>query len=76
MKAPVGSVVSITYDGFIVEGDVLRTTTGRMYWVIECRVQMRGKHRGRHHLKCLVVDEVPEDVKEVRPLYWYPRGKR
>lgn len=73
---PIGSIVSLYYDGWAVaeEGDVIQTTTGRSYRVISNRVQEKGRHRGRQHIKALVIDKC--DVSEedtVLPLYWYAR---
>ena len=76
MKAPVGAFVRIYYDGRpLSPGDYLLTPTGRLYQVITVRVQQRGKHRGRQHLRCLV-DETPIGGRRVLPLHWYPRVRR
>ncbi len=81
MTAPVGAVVRIYYDGCpVAPGDVLQTPTGRCYTVASVRVQRRGKHVGRQHLACLVtacnlVDVVARGGR-IRPLRWYPRGRR
>ena len=72
MKAPVGAVVKIFYDGLVSAGDALQTPTGRVYAVLSVRVQRRGKARGRRHLRCMVAREVPAEVR-VRPLHWYSR---
>jgi hypothetical protein len=75
-KAPVGAVVRIFCDGgAILVGDAIRTATGRLYMVIERRVQARGKHAGRQHLRVQVVTEVSEDTR-ICPLRWYRRKKR
>jgi hypothetical protein len=75
--APVGNVVGIYYDGAaeVSEGDVIRTPTGRSYRVVANRVQARGRHIGRQHLRVLVIDpaEVSED-DTVHPLHWYSRS--
>ena len=75
--APVGAVVSIYYDGHLLEpGDALRTPTGRTYIVVHARRQARGKHVGRQHLRCAVAEAgVPAGVR-VYPLFWYPRKRR
>lgn len=75
--AGAGSVVSIYYDGWheMAEGEALRTPTGRTYVVVANRIQQRGKHVGRQHLRCLVVDQV-EPGTAVFPLVWYRRQKR
>jgi hypothetical protein len=74
VKAPIGAVVKITYDGNLPhgEGHVLRATTGRLYLIIDMRRQARGKHAGRLHLRCLVIDELPSGAT-VHPLCWHPR---
>lgn len=74
MTAPVGAVVSIYYDAsaVVAEGDAIKTSTGRTYQVVAARRQERGKHRGRWHLRCLVVDDHPPGVI-VHPLHWYKR---
>lgn len=80
MKAAAGDVVRIFYDGArgLEERDFLRTTTGRLYWIVGLRRQERGKHVGRLHLRCLVMDP---DVElgagaRVHPLFWYRRRPR
>ncbi len=77
MKAPVGALVKITYDGFVDLGigDVLCTDTGRCYVVVTGRRQQRGKHRGRHHLQCMVAAAPPPGAR-VFPLYWYSRDAK
>lgn len=74
---PPGSEVSLYYDSPIhklAAGDYLRTPSGRLYEVLDIRVQERGAHRGRQHLHCLVL-RPDDDVDEarVRPLLWYRR---
>ncbi len=74
--APEGAIVSITYDGGRVEvGDALRTTTGRLYVVVARRVQQKGDHRGRQHLRCAVQgkDALPPPGANILPLRWYKR---
>ncbi len=74
--APVGAVVGLFYDGRrVVVGEYLRTRTGRTYQAVTVRVQQKGAHPGRQHLRCLVVEEAQRGVR-VHPLCWYPRGKR
>lgn len=77
MPAAVGSEVGIYYDGVaqVDEGDVIRTSTGRCYRAIHNRIQQKGKHVGRQHLRVQVID--PSEVTEadtVHPIYWYRRG--
>lgn len=77
MSAPIGAQVGIYYDGFadVEIGDIIRTPTGRCYLVDTNRIQQRGMHIGRQHLRCTVIAEtdVPADA-EVHPIHWYPRG--
>ena len=80
MKAPIGAVVKIGYDvgehgdrGH-AEGHVLRATTGRLYLIVGLRRQARGKHAGRLHLTCVVIDELPLGAV-THPLIWHPRVK-
>lgn len=77
MRAPVGAVVGMYYDADIGDelaiGHALQTPTGRTYVVLELRVQARGKHAGRYHLRCLVSEE-PPPAAPVHQLVWYPRG--
>lgn len=77
MAAPEGAVVSIYYDSEIEirVGDVLRTTTGRLYLTIRARKQEGGMHKGRQHLRSMVVKEAPIDAK-IYPIRWYPRSRR
>jgi len=74
---PPGSEVSIYYDSIVYRlepGDYLRTPAGKLYEVLDVRVQERGIHAGRQHLRCLVItiDQVA-DVQRVFPVHWYPR---
>lgn len=76
MTAPAGALVKIYYDGPAVPaGWALRTPTGRVYLVLERRVQSRGAHVGRQHLRCLVAKDLPDGVP-CRPLHWYRRARR
>lgn len=80
MPAAIGSEVGLYYDGFEVveEGDVVKTaTTGRCYRTISNRIQAKGIHKGRQHLRVQVIDpaDVTEDDK-VHLLHWYSRNKR
>jgi len=74
---PAGAIVSIYYDARVdlVDGDALRTPTGRTYVVMASRRQQRGKHRGRWHLRCLVLDrdDQPPPGATVHPIHWYRR---
>lgn len=73
---PVGAIVGLYYDGVadVAVNHVLETPTGRRYLILELRRQERGKHTGRAHLQCLVIDEVPRDAT-VHPLLWYKRSR-
>lgn len=76
-KAAVGDVVSIYYDGREVQtAEVLQTSTGRTYLIVSKRVQRRGAHVGRQHLRCLIVEAEEVKAKELKihPLHWYKRG--
>jgi hypothetical protein len=66
-------------------GDAIRTQTGRSYLVTQVRVQRRGAHVGRQHLRAVVLDEdvAPEvgrvhhlQVPVVHQIRWYGRGRR
>ena len=68
MIAPVGTIVRVVYDpkpgARIVRGDVIMTKTGRMYRVLDYRMQRRGQHPGRLTISCLVIDKMPVDERE------------
>lgn len=69
----------IAYDSAdqVAAGDALVTTTGRIYAVLEARQQEKGKHRGRWHLRCAVVDSWTDDGgHRSHPLVWYPRARK
>lgn len=79
MTAPPGALVWLYYDGAatVQPGEYLRTTgTGRTYRVETARTQQRGKHTGRQHLACVVMDPADplDDDAVVWPLRWYHRG--
>ena len=76
---PLGTECTLYYDSprEVEAFDVIRTQAGTCYRVLEVRIQERGKHAGRKHLKCLRI--APEDVEEddtIHPLYWYSRERR
>ncbi len=77
MAAALGAVVGIYYDGArpLAPGEALRTPTGRTYLVVDVRVQARGRHVGRQHLRCAVVDQLDAGTV-IHPLYWYKRARR
>lgn len=62
MKAPAGAEVGLYMDTRreIFVGDEIRTPTGRRYLVVRNRIQDRGKHLGRQHLRAVVLaDDAP-----------------
>jgi hypothetical protein len=78
---PPGSLVRLYYDGRVTlqESDYLRTTTtGRLYRVHSSRVQTKGKHAGRQHLWCVVMEpgHKPPFDAVVAPIQWYARNRR
>jgi hypothetical protein len=81
MAAPVGAIVSITYDSEhpLEVGDWLRTPTNRGYQVVAVRVAQRGERAGvRHYLRAVVAEAVPHGAPpnaRVHPLFWYPRKR-
>lgn len=81
MPAPVGAVVTITYDageGAPQANDFLQTKSGRLYCVLAAR-KMASKHPNRYRLTLLVVDAIPRDVSpsaSLWPLQFYARNKR
>jgi hypothetical protein len=74
--APAGAEVGIFVDlvARVAIGDVIETQTGRRYGVVAVRVQQRGGHVGRQHLRCVVlaVGDAGGDVHRIR---WYRRGR-
>lgn len=77
MTAPAGAVVGIYVDlvASVQVGHVIQTQTGRRYGVVSVRVQERGKHRGRQHLRCVVLapDDVVDPGQWVHEIRWYKR---
>jgi hypothetical protein len=80
VRAPAGAVVSIYVDllATVSEGDYIITRSGRRYEVVSVRVQTRGKHVGRQHLKCEVLrdDDPMDNGTRTHRIVWYPRKKR
>ena len=70
-KAPPGALVSIYYDSprEIAPGDALQAPSGRTYIIAGIRIQKRGKHIGRKHLKCIVSDGSQAFSGTVHPIY-------
>jgi translation elongation factor P/translation initiation factor 5A len=78
MGARVGAIVGLYMDTprELEENQVIRTTSGRCYRIVELRRQARGKHAGRWHIKGLVLGALPDEQLEsedVVPLAWYRR---
>ena len=73
--APVGAVVGLYVDlvARVAIGDVIETQTGRSYQVLAVRVQLRGKHAGRQHLRVLVIERAHPDAT-IHLIRWYARG--
>lgn len=84
MRAPVGAEVGFYYDCVVqVEpGDCIRTQRGRLYGVTSVRVQSKGKHKGRQHLRAVVLADSHAEALHVKiearlfTLYWHPRKRR
>jgi hypothetical protein len=81
VTAPIGATVRIYVDlsSTVAVGDLIETTSGRRYSVLGVRVQRSGRHFGRQHLQCLVVepDWLPDPpVGTLHRIRWYPRAKR
>jgi hypothetical protein len=79
MAAAIGKNVGLYYDSprNVEVGDYIATPTGRTYLVNWVRIQCKGIHVGRQHIRGTVVD--PADVAKgatVHPLRWYRRRKR
>lgn len=78
-RAPAGATVGLYYDSprAVESGDFLRTPTGRTYLIESVRIQGRGLHVGRQHLRATVMEagHVPEPDARVLPIYWYGRSR-
>lgn len=56
--------------------DVIETESGRRYSVIAVRVQECGKHKGRQHLRCIVMPaDEPQHGEKTHRIRWYKRGR-
>lgn len=80
MTAPAGAIVGLYVDlaSQLELDDVIETGTGRRYRVVSVRVQERGRHRGRQHVRALVLavdDQNPPDAR-VHRIRWYKRASR
>lgn len=78
--ASAGAIVGIYVDlvAPVATGDVIETTSGRRYRAVEVRVQQRGHHVGRQHLRCLVMstDDPVDATVTVHQISWYRRRSR
>lgn len=77
MTAPAGANVGIYVDlsPIVAIGDVIETQSGRRYIVSSARVQQRGRHVGRQHLRAVVMgreDPLPTSGTLHR-IRWYRR---
>lgn len=77
--APIGSEVGLYFDSptRVMVGDFIRTQSGRTYHLTSVRIQERGKHIGRQHLRAIVVEPgvIDPATDVVHPLYWYSRSR-
>jgi len=80
--APAGTEVGLYVDmaARVDLGDVIETRSGRRYLVRSVRVQERGKHAGRQHLRAVVLE--PDDraivglaAPRVHRIRWYRRDR-
>lgn len=78
MTAPVGAEVGIYVDmrERLEVGDVLETGSGRRYGVAKIRVQTRGRHVGRQHLRVVVLDRDAPCSGAMYVIHWYARRRR
>ena len=78
MTAPPGAVVGLYVDTpkVLDLGDVIATETGRRYRVVGVRVQQRGAHTGRQHLRCEVLAPDADADPPRLTLRWYRRPAR
>lgn len=78
MTAPAGAIVAIYVDlvSPVAVDEVIETESGRRYSVIAVRVQERGKHKGRQHLRCIVMPaDEPQHGEKTHRIRWYKRGR-
>ena len=81
MTAPAGAEVGLYVDLIapVHVGDVIETRSGRRYIAIAVRIQDRGKHRGRQHLRVIVLGEgdpitrLGDREPSVHRIRWYVR---
>jgi len=78
-RAPEGAEVGLYVDllARVRVGHVIQTQTGRRYGVVSVRVQERGIHAGRQHLRCVVLGPDTELARgtKVHTIHWYKRGR-
>jgi hypothetical protein len=79
--AAAGAEVRIYVDlvAEVAIGHVIETQTGRRNGVVGVRVQRRGEHVGRQHLRCVVLERTMT-VREraettIHRIRWYARGR-
>lgn len=75
---PPGSEVGLYYDAerrVLIGDEIVTATTGRRYLVLAVRIQMRGEHEGRQHLRCVVLadDHERDPDSGVHTVHWYRR---
>lgn len=77
LKAQPGTTVGLYLDSIdrLQKGDFVRSQTGRTYLIETVRVQARGRHIGRQHLRATVMppDFTPEQDDTVFDFRWYRR---
>lgn len=77
--APIGAEVGLHLDlaERVALGDIIETRSGRRSAVLAIREQTRGKHRGRQHLRVIVLasNEDPPNGTRIHRIRWYARGK-
>jgi hypothetical protein len=83
MTAPLGAIVGLYVDlvASVATGDLIETQTGRCYFVVDVRVQKRGRHQGRQHLRAQVIDRAdvcPSAMvgRTVHTIRWYKRDAK
>lgn len=78
MTAGIGDVVGIYMDTTqrLIPGNYIQTGAGRTYEIITVRVQTRGKHEGRQHLRVMIVPAENAEGRTVTPIRWYSRNRK
>lgn len=81
MTAPAGAVVSLYVDlvARVRLDDIIETRSGRRYLVLGVRVQERGKHAGRQHLRARVLEHddtlLYDGPWRLHRIRWYRRDR-